>query len=583
MSNDTISLDNPEKKYSKKSNNRKFMMNINFKFEGFNEDIIEPYHWHINFAYYTGKGYTPLKLEDYHYFSENSQFGAQMRQIKGGSIRAFQENLNQLIQLIKVHLMPLLKEVKEADFYKSWFDKIKINDNLIQEEIKKNGENESNKEKLEKLRKERNEAIAHIKDKWVNEVDGGRLWQMSNSTSERGLDFSLLPQLFMGVTLDDPFQTRKTLKEQLDEEIYDVDVSLGAKESAARYHYKFHTWLPSAIKDTYVTYKLKISALKQFYSQIQMNITFMKPLLVEISRKSEGFEKNSLYHNFESENPEFANMFDYSYSFIRILGIRGFQREGYNISKLEFTKYGLYIDNSSNKYTEILSGPHKGKTGFIRGEVNKKYEFYPTDKKEISIEEFKKIEKVLVDKLDLRSFPIMEYEISQKRRTEIKETQQGPQQIPFMANKINYKGYCWNLYEIAAYRERLKEDNLTLLETFIEEIAIIKEDLLYYVKDLENLDDLDKQDSSYSTSKSTSKSQSDSSNDYTLLFGPFQALGEMFGFLVPNLNSSSSNSSIVSGKDSARDNHHLINKLSCLEDTWKVYSIFKKTHGYIMY
>ncbi len=576
---DSLELDTPKKRYSKfNSKNSKKIMTIDFRVSGFNEDISELYHWHLNFPYYTGKGYTPIKLEDYHYFSENSQLGAQMRQMKGGSIRAFQENLAQIVTLIKTHLIPLLQEIKQADFYKSWFDKIVENDNLIQEEIKKNGETESNREKLNKWRRERNEALNHLKDKWVNEVDGGKLWQMNRSSTEQGYDFSLLPQLFFGTNLDDPFQKRSTLKEQLDGNIYSVDISEGAKTNIANFMYRFYTWLPSAVKDTNVTFRLKIAALKQFYSQIQMYINFMKPLLIEIAKKSEGFEKDNFYRNFDSENPEFANLFDYSYSFIRILGIRNFaekNRGKWKMTDLEFTKFGLYLRIGE----EILFGEHKGKKGFIKDLKGDEYEFYISDKKDISDEEFKKLKKVKLYKKDLKVFPIMEYLISQKRRTDLVSTPQGPQQIPYMTNDIKYNAYAWNIFEIASYRESLKEDNLKLLETFIEEISVIKEDLLYYVNDLSS-SKLDSEDNKEEVNKSEKESKKEPS-DYTLLVGPFRAFYTLFSDFIPDLKNTKKVKKIT--MNSERDKHHLVVKLQIAEDLWKVYTVYKKSHGFIMY
>ena len=80
-------------------------------------NILEDYLWHTDFAYLNLRGYKMFKIEEQQYFSESSQFGMQNRQIKGGAIKAFQENLQQLVQLIKVHLMPLLDEIKKAEFY----------------------------------------------------------------------------------------------------------------------------------------------------------------------------------------------------------------------------------------------------------------------------------------------------------------------------------------------------------------------------------------------------------------------------------------------------------------------------------
>ncbi|MCA9459183.1 MAG: hypothetical protein KC550_01400 [Nanoarchaeota archaeon] len=594
MSDYNLGFDTIGKKISKGFKRSGSIINLEFSFAGFNEDVTEMYHWHINFPYYVGKGYTPLKLEDYHYFSENSQFGQNMRQIKGGSIRAFQENLQQLVQLIKVHMMPLLKEIKQADFYKEWFDKIIINDGLIQKELKMSSPNAEN---LKKWRSERNEALNHLKDKWVNEVDGGKIWQMNRPATEQGLDFALLPQLFFGANLDNPLVglhgNGKSLKEQLDEDIYSVDITLTAKEQVARFMYRFYTWLPSAVRETETTFKIKISALKQMYSQLQMYIGFMKPLLLEISRKSESLNSENFYKDFESENPEFVNLFDHSYSFVKILGVKGLQRLGYQIADLEFSRKGLFLRGS-----DLAFGPYKGKSGYAK-KVNSDnmIEFYPCDSRDISEEDFSKLKMVLVNIEDLRKIPVMEFNFIQRRRNEIQQTQQGPQIVPFMKNKVEYRGYVWNIFEVATYRESLKEDNLDLLASFIEEVNVMKEDLLYYVEKLQmsdrrrqSLDANGGNDASSSSQNqnvsSSSASNSDSSSSSSLIFGPFLGIVELLSPIVggnSGSKSKTSSSSHGSGSNSNRDKANLIIKFNIIEDTWKLYTINKKAHRIMQY
>lgn len=589
MSDDILQLDSIRKKYSLTSNFiSKSLLELDLNLNGYNEDLTEKYFWHLNFAYYTGKGYTPMKLEDHHYFSENSQFGTQMRQIKGGSIRAFQENFTQLIQLIRSHLIPLLNEIKAAEMYKNWFDQITDNDKIVQD-LKSKGVSDSDL-RLKNARNSRNEAINHLKDKWVNEVDGGKLWQLNRSASEQGLDFALLPQLFFGTGLDDPLNTMK-LKAQLDSDIYSIDISYQAKEQIARFMYRFYTWLPTAIADTNVTFKLKLSALKNIYAQIQMNISFMKPLLIEISRKSESFNNQNFYKDYEMENPDFVSLFDFSYSFVKILGVRNFGREqrGSNdLADLDFTKYGLFI-----KGQEIIQGKYKGKSGFLIGFEGKnhkdvRYIFYPSGDREIDDEKFGKLqeqwnkEESYVGRYDMKSFPIIEYDFSQKRRVELKETQQGPQQVPFMKNKIDYKGYVWNVYEIASYRENLKIDNLKLLETFVEELKIVKDDLLKYInyfpsKDLSSLE-LERK-----SSKSNSSSHGSAGDDFSLIFGPFQALGEMFSVLLPSFSFSGLKKPEQTSSNDPNHKLHRKNRVSSAEDVWKVYTVYKKSHQLIQY
>lgn len=585
MSADNLSLYNPIRSKAEKVSIRNSMIDFELRFDGHNVDIVEAYYWHLHFAYFVGKGYFPLKLEDYHYFSENSQFGTNMRQVKGGTIRAFQENLNQLIQLIKVHLMPLLKEVKQAEFYDQWMKEITENDNKVQE-LKTKGVPNDNADLL-KYRNARNEAINHIKDKWVNEIDGGRLWQMNRPAAEQGLDFALLPQLFFGINLDDPLCKKKSIKEQLDEDIYTVDISLMAKEQVARFMYRFYTWLPTAVRETQVTYRIKIASLKQFYAQIQMYINFMKPLLMEIARKSEGFEKSNAYRNFDLDNPEVVALFDYSYSFIKLMGVRNFARLDFNIHDLEFTKYGLYVRSARD--STIKFGNHKGKSGFIMGETEdkKKYEFleFKDGRDKMTDEKFKELlEKwvknpVYVNKEELLLFPIMEMDFSQKRRMEMLKTDQGAQQVPYMRNQINYSGKVWNIYELAAYREKLKIDDLKLLETFIDEVRVVREELIKYVGELQGSDELSKKKEENKEEPKKEKEK----KDWTLITGPFEGIGELLSPLKPDLGSGFRKKEKKKSKDQDIEDHEVLTKLSMVEDIWKVYNVFKKAHGFMQY
>ncbi len=573
-------------------------------FHGYNKDLVEPYYWHLNFAYYTGKGYVPIKIEDHHYFSENSQFGSQIRQIKGGSIRAFQENLQQLIQLIKVHMMPLLKEIKEADMYKSWIDRIVENDEIYQQGLK-DGKTKDDPQ-IKKAVEERDEAILHIKDKWVNEVDGGRIWQLQRSQNEQGLDMVLLPQLFFGTKLDNPLHGYHgeglSLKEQLDDFQYKIDITTDAIQNVARYQYKFYTWLPSAIRETQTTFKIKVATLKQFYTQLQMYVKYMKPLLIEIAKKTEGMEKTSMYSNFEEHNPDFWNLLDVSYSYVRILGVKTLlpERGGEGMDVLRFCPYGYFVPGRYIKW-----GKYKGKSGIITREENFekdenkppifKYHFKLFDGNrdsadELSKKEFDLLEEVILDKTDLQRFSVMEFQFSQKRRGEVMETQQGPQQVPFCQNKVNYTGFTWNLYEVATYKESLKQDELDLLETFVGELSVIKEDLLHYVGVLEKSESPVK--SSSQTKADDEKKQDKKEKETSLILAPIEGLGVLVSALLPSFKSSNSSSSSPSSEPKSSGGTKLsedqekefeILKSDIAEDTWKLYSIFKKTHGYMQY
>ena len=577
------------------------------QFHGHNKDLVEPYYWNINFPYYTGKGYVPIKIEDHHYFSENSQFGGQIRQVKGGSIRAFQENLQQLIQLIKVHMMPLLKEVKQTEEYKIMIDTIVNNDAIYQKglEEKKTKEDPDIKKAIE----ERDEAILHLKDKWVTEVDGGRMYQLGRSQAEQGFDMVLLPQLFFGTKLDNPLNLLHgkgmTLKEQLDEYIYKVDITQDAINQVARFQYRFYSWLPTVVREVTTEFRIKIASLKQFYSQLQMYIKFMKPLLLEVARKSEGLEKTSMYYNFEEHNPDFWNLLDSSYSYSRILGIKTLLRErgGEGMDVMRFCPFGYYLPG---KY--IVWGEYESQGGIITKQDGEYYVmklFSPhkdnnqnrdaADK--LSAQEFMQLEEVRIPKIDLEKFSVMEFEFSQKRRGDIIQTQQGPQQVPFCQNKIIYTGFAWDMYEIATYKEALKQDELELLEGFIEEIGSIKDDLLHYVGLMERTK-LDSATTATGKSMDEKKMTQDKKEKeeglFSLFSAPIEGLGVLVSIFLPNSNKNTSNknsmttmsnnteisSPIMSEKQLAQLE---IRKADVSEDTWKLYTIFKKSHGFMQY
>ncbi len=577
MSNGVFEFGRPGKKFIKNATKSKSIMRNELNFDGYNEDIVESYYWHMHFAYFIGKGYKAIKLEDYQYFSEASQFGGNIRQIKGGAIRAFQENLNQMIQLVKVHLMPLLSEVKKAEFYKNWFDTIANNDKIISEEI---AAGNKDSERAKKAKNEMNEAISHIKDKWVNEVDGGRMWQMNRSATEQGLDFALLPQLFFGINLEDPLCNRKSIKEQLDEDVYPVDISQTAKEQVARFMYRFHGWLPTAIRDTQVNFKMRVSALKQFYAQLMMYANFMKPLLVEINKKSEGFEKANFYKGFESEDPDFVNMFDYSYSFVKIAGIKNFERNGHKVEDLEFTRMGLFVDKK-----DLFTKKHKNneKKGYLLGEVDGKYAFLECERN-ISLEEYnKKLEewnknKVYIEKDDLHTYAILMMDFSQRRRNEIVNTEQGPQQVPYMKNQIVYNSFSWNIFELAVYREELKEESLEIISSFIDEISVVMNDLEKYANDVEH------GIVEYELKKMEEKKEEKTSSDESLILGPLKGVGSLFSPLIPSKSSGGWRERVAKDEDGQeKAENHLLSKLQAVEDVWKLYSVHKKTKRFMQF
>ena len=494
-----------------------------------NNDFVSDYMWHINFAFLTLRKYKMFKVEEQQYFSQNSSFGAQNRQVKGGAIKALTENLQQLVQLIKVHLMPLLEEIKKSEFYYEWICKIQDNNDLIQENFlvfKKSNENsdKSFEEFLEFLKndkkkeykecsysdimdykRKRDEAVKHLKDKWVSEVDGGTMWTLQKQQSEKGLDMVLLPQLFFGVELLDPLNTN-TLEKQLDEYIYTIDITEDAKRQVSRFLYRFHMWLPTAVKDTKTTFKLKISALKQFYSQIQMYINFMKPLLLEISQKSEGYKSGGFFENSEFENPDILNLFDSSYNFVRVFAIKGLAKIGTLKAKdLSINDFGIYFD----KTFKFVEHSEQNGSGYL---IPKKLDLIKKDGKlceagedeikndkikkfigyrfvecfrDISFEEYTKLlyekdSKIYFLKEDLTSYAFLEFNFKNKRFVKSIETMQGPSQKPIQDTEVEYKGYCCDIVDIISYKESIKSDNLDLMSTFVSELNVIREDLEKY-------------------------------------------------------------------------------------------------------
>ncbi|MFP4402066.1 MAG: hypothetical protein ACLFPL_02445 [Candidatus Nanoarchaeia archaeon] len=565
------------------------------QFGGPNSDITPAYFWMTEFRNYTNKGFNFIKIEDVHHFSESSQFGANMRQIKGGGIRAFQENLNQIIQLIKVHLMPLLKEVKQAHMYKIWFDRILENDQLLFEELEK-PKGKQQEALIKKYRDERNEAINHLKDKWVSEVDGGKLWQLSRSSQDQGLDMTLLPQLFFATYLDDPFERKQTLKEQLDESTYKVDITHDAKTQVARFQYRFYTWLPTAIKDTQSTFNIKLASLRQFYAQIEMHMQFMKPLLQEIIRKSETMHHGNFFSGFGDEDPNMVKLFDSTLINLRVLGPQGLQKD-FALQDLEFTKFGLLLPNKALMDEETLVKKKILKKGhqFVIVDIEKNEkgddtlnyivkEFSGTqeDLQRMSKFEFGKIESKKIPKCYLKPFATPEITFKQERRSEIVQTQQGPQQVPFMVNDVEIYGHVWNFAEIAAYRQKIRSQDVHILESFIQELSAVKDELLLYLNYQEGdpIEEFGINFSMYGSNNPKKKQQQEQSPD-------LKASTSILSY-IPIISDiiSNSNASGVSVIDSVKKQYDKA-KNKCenqvIEENWKCYNIYKKVNGYIAY
>ncbi|MFT4244760.1 MAG: hypothetical protein ACMXYB_04895 [Candidatus Woesearchaeota archaeon] len=567
---------------------------LQLQFGGINKEITPTYFWLTGFRNYTNKGFKFIKIEDVHHFSEASQFGANMRQIKGGGIRAFQENLNQIIQLIKVHLMPLLKEVKQAHMYKVWFDRILDNDQLLFETIQKPQSKEKN-ELEKKYRNERNEAINHLKDKWVSEVDGGKLWQISRSSQEQGLDMTLLPQLFFGTYLDDPFERKQTLKEQLDNSTYQVDITRDAKIQVARFQYRFYTWLPTAIKDTQTTFNIKLASLRQFYAQIEMHMQFMKPLLQEIIKKNESIHYDNFFSGYGDENPNMVKLFDTSLTVFRIIGPQQFVNQ-FKLKDLEPTKYGLYVPKNAllgkNKDSDpnyVIIGSEVDKdSGNVKYYEVKEFKGSREDLELLSRFDYNKLPTKKISYEYFKPFATPELVFQQERRMEIIQTPQGIQQAPFMINEVNHHGYVWNFVEIAAYRQKIRSQDLQILESFIQELSAIKDELLLYLNYQEGdpIEEFGINFSNYGSNKQknfniSKNEKKNEKNTAEIFLGWIPIISDIIS------SSPSSNDLNVISADKSTLNKYNDAKTKAenavIEEVWKAYNVYKKVNGFIAY
>ena len=568
------------------------------EYGGMNSDITAAYFWFTQFRNYVNKKYEFIKIEDTHHFSEASQFGANIRQIKGGGIRAFQENLNQVIQLIKVHLMPLLKEIKQAHMYKIWFDKILENDEYLYQELSK-PKGQQKERDIITFRNERNEAINHLKNKWVSEVDGSKLWTISRSTQEQGLDMTLLPQLFFGTYLDDPFQRKKTLKEQLDESTYKVDITTDAKTQVANFQYRFYTWLPTAVQDTLTTFNIKLASLRQFYTQIEMHMQFMKPLLMEISKKTEKMSSNSFFRGFGDEDPAMVKLFDTTLTFTRVFAPR-FVIQKYSLQQFEFTKFGLLVPknaltkdcgiNQNVVVFKVEKGKihHEACNNEKEGIKNYHVKLFSGDQSDLE-----KLSKAKFNELEERVLPYYffapvgtpEITFTQRRRQEIVQTQQGPQQAPYMINSVAIQGSVLNFVEIAAKRQHVRSEDLHLLESFIQELGAVKDELLAYLNYQEG-DDLDHFGIDFSRfTKAKEKKENDekksTEEDSTIPSLSFFAKLTNLLYASGTVSPQSPKSKKYSEVQKKYKQEYIDVEVALVEEVYKSYNIYKKVGGFI--
>ncbi len=518
-------------------------------FEGFNTDITEPYYWHLQFPLLVNVGYKMLKVEDDHYFSENNKFGVEYRQIKGGAIQAFQNNLTKLIELLKFNLLPALEEVKLAELYYNWFKEI--------EETTKELANEKDEEKRKELIRRRNEAILHLKSKWVTEVDGGRLFEIAKRSEEGGRDFVLVPELFFGTYLEKPLDT-KTIAKQLEEIIMPIEPTEETKRVAKDFLYRFHMWLPSALKETKVTFSLRKNVVRQLYSQVQLMLHFMKPLLKEIAKKQEKLGKENFYEAMDDLDPFLTSILDSSYTHIKLLLIR----------ERNITLDDLKINDSKFKVKKnwIERGKAKGKEGIIKGIKEDKYIFIEKGSNE----------EILIERTDLKKYPCMVIDFSQKRYTQIIDTPQGKSLAPYNSNTIEYRGYSWDLYECALFIKSLQLEEIELLEQFAGDLSILKEDLMRYGAEVGKIPEYFEE----KPEKPKEKKEKTKKKEENPLLLPFKALYEMF-FIPKNIIEILKISKPQQIKEDLSSIDHA--KVRVLEEMWKTYTTFKKSHGFMQY
>jgi hypothetical protein len=231
---------------------------------------------------------------------------------------------------------------------------------------------------------------------------------------------------------------------------------------------------------------------------------------------------------------------------------------------------------------------------------NPNYIFYPCESKDISNKEYVDLRNEYkknptpLSSNDLKKWPIIGTKFGQKRRNETLNTPQGPQPQAFMRNTITYTAYSWNIYEIASYRASLKADSLRLMETFVDELSVVREDLIKYTNYFEAMDEefeeeFEAKEKLGTTKNSSSFGGSALKQTATDVAAPLFGLGELFSVFMPSRSSSSSGShggSHSHGSDfdeEKRSEAIFKTEMSAIEDMWKVYSIFKKANGFIMY
>ncbi len=407
---------------------------------------------------------------------------------------------------------------------------------------------------------------------------------------------TLLPQLFFGTYLDDPFERKKSFKEQLDESTYKVDITADAKTQVARFQYRFYTWLPTAIRDTQTTFNIKIASLRQFYAQIEMQMQFMRPLLIEISKKSEKMHTGNFFSGFGDEDPNMVKLFDTTISYIRVIGPQAFQKK-FNLADTEFTRFGLiipdnaFLDKDKFKPFKEKCILTKVETGEVNGKTINKY--YYVKKVDKSIEDIHRMNKYEFDKLEeikipyyyFQPFATPELTFKQERRSEMVQGPQGMQQAPYMINSIEYFGRVMNFMEICAYRQKVRTDDIHLLESFIQELGAVKDELLTYLNyqegdDISNFEmDFSKFSNKYKMSGNSEDLEKDSKSK--LSFSD-KLINTLF---APNTKQQKDGKKTIQNGKVKGEYEKAATKAenAVIEEVWKSYNIYKKVGGFVAY
>jgi hypothetical protein len=134
------------------------------------------------------------------------------------------------------------------------------------------------------------------------------------------------------------------------------------------------------------------------------------------------------------------------------------------------------------------------------------------------------------------------------------------------------------------------------METFVDELSVVREDLIKYTNYFEAMDEefeeeFEAKEKLAASKKSSSFGGPGLKQTATDVAAPLCGLGELFSVFMPSRSDGSGGShggghghGHGSDPDEAKRAEAILKaKLSAIEDMWKVYSIFKKANGFMMY